>query len=85
MLTRTTGRLGGFKNRGRHAGTSNGPDIHRNSGAAWFLPSDNEWYKVAFHKNDAATNNCYAYPRAAMRVLPMAPLSADLTTNIGRS
>lgn len=29
---------------------SNGPTITRNSGATWFLPSENEWYKAAYHQ-----------------------------------
>jgi formylglycine-generating enzyme required for sulfatase activity len=27
----------------------NGPSITRNAGAHWFLPSDHEWYKAAYH------------------------------------
>jgi formylglycine-generating enzyme required for sulfatase activity len=29
---------------------SNAGSISRNSGAIWFLPSENEWYKAAFHQ-----------------------------------
>jgi len=34
----------------------------RTSDAKWFLPSINEWYKAAFHKNDGVTGNYWDYP-----------------------
>jgi formylglycine-generating enzyme required for sulfatase activity len=36
--------------------------VSRNPGAVWFLPSENEWYKAAYHKNDGATGNYWDYP-----------------------
>ena len=36
--------------------------IARNAGAQWWLPSENEWYKAAYHKNDGATGNYWDYP-----------------------
>ncbi|MBI2825524.1 MAG: SUMF1/EgtB/PvdO family nonheme iron enzyme [Planctomycetia bacterium] len=36
--------------------------VTRNSGAVWFIPSENEWYKAAYHKNDGATGNYWDYP-----------------------
>jgi sulfatase modifying factor 1 len=41
---------------------SNGNSITRNPGAKWWLPSENEWYKAAYHKNDGATGNYWDYP-----------------------
>jgi formylglycine-generating enzyme required for sulfatase activity len=41
---------------------SYGLDITRNVGATWFLPSENEWYKAAYHTNDGVTGNYYDYP-----------------------
>lgn len=35
----------------------NGESIVRNEGARWWLPSENEWYKAAYHKNDGVTGN----------------------------
>jgi formylglycine-generating enzyme required for sulfatase activity len=32
---------------------SNGLSITRNAGATWFLPSENEWYKAAYHQPGA--------------------------------
>jgi sulfatase modifying factor 1 len=41
---------------------SNVNTIARNEGARWFLPTENEWYKAAYHKNDGATGNYWNYP-----------------------
>ena len=29
---------------------------------AWFIPTEDEWYKAAYHKNDGATGNYFDYP-----------------------
>ena len=31
-------------------------------GTAWFIPTEDEWYKAAYHKNDGATGNYWDYP-----------------------
>jgi formylglycine-generating enzyme len=36
--------------------------VTRNAGARWFLPTANEWYKAAYHKNDGVTNHYWSYP-----------------------
>jgi MYXO-CTERM domain-containing protein len=36
--------------------------VSRNSGATWFIPSEDEWYKAAYHKNDGVTGNYWHYP-----------------------
>jgi hypothetical protein len=41
---------------------SNANSITRNGGARWFLPSEDEWYKAAYHKNDGVTGNYWDYP-----------------------
>jgi formylglycine-generating enzyme required for sulfatase activity len=41
---------------------TDGSSIERNSGATWFLPSEDEWYKAAYHKNDGVTGNYWLYP-----------------------
>ena len=41
---------------------SNGSIIVRNPGARWFLPSEDEWYKAAYHKNDGVTGNYWSWP-----------------------
>jgi len=40
----------------------NGNSLTRNVGAKWWLPSENEWYKAAYHKNDGITANYWDYP-----------------------
>lgn len=44
---------------------NDGRDIARNVGATWFLPSENEWYKAAYHKNDGVTGNYFDYPTSS--------------------
>lgn len=29
---------------------------------AWFIPTEDEWYKAAYHRNDGATGNYFNYP-----------------------
>ena len=36
--------------------------IVRKPGATWVIPSEDEWYKAAYHYNDGATGNYYDYP-----------------------
>jgi formylglycine-generating enzyme len=36
--------------------------VTRNNSARWWLPSENEWYKAAYHKNDGITANYWYYP-----------------------
>jgi hypothetical protein len=42
---------------------------NRNSPAGsetfYYMPSEDEWYKAAFHKNDGATGNYYLYPTSS--------------------
>ena len=39
--------------------------ITKNSGAQWWLPSKDEWYKAAYHKNDGVTGNYFLYPTSS--------------------
>jgi len=36
--------------------------VVREPDATWVLPSEDEWYKAAYHYNDGATSNYYDYP-----------------------
>jgi formylglycine-generating enzyme required for sulfatase activity len=36
----------------------------RNADAKWVLPTEDEWYKAAYHKNDGVTANYWDYPTA---------------------
>lgn len=43
---------------------SNRNAISRNPGARWFLPSEDEWYKAAYHKNDGPSGDYWDFPTA---------------------
>jgi formylglycine-generating enzyme len=60
---------GAYKISERSEYPSNGFSIVRNVDARWWLPSDNEWYKAAYHKNDGATGNYWDYATAT-NVIP---------------
>ena len=36
--------------------------ITREPDATWVIPSEDEWYKAAYHRNDGATGNYWNYP-----------------------
>jgi formylglycine-generating enzyme len=36
--------------------------VTRNAGARWFIPTENEWYKAAYHKNDGPSANYWQSP-----------------------
>ncbi len=38
-----------------------GADPFRNAATHYFLPSENEWYKAAYHKNDGVTADYWSY------------------------
>ena len=44
---------------------TNGLSVTRNPDARWFLPSEDEWYKAAYHKNDGVTGNYFDYPTSS--------------------
>lgn len=39
--------------------------VTRESGSTWFIPTENEWYKAAYHKNDGVTANYFDYPTSS--------------------
>jgi formylglycine-generating enzyme required for sulfatase activity len=39
--------------------------VGRELDATWLIPSEDEWYKAAFHKNDGVTGNYFTYPTAS--------------------
>jgi formylglycine-generating enzyme required for sulfatase activity len=36
--------------------------VQREPDATWVIPTENEWYKAAYHKNDGVTGNYWNYP-----------------------
>ena len=39
--------------------------VNREPDATWVIPSENEWYKAAYHYNDGVTGNYWDYPTAS--------------------
>ena len=39
--------------------------VVREPDATWVIPSEDEWYKAAYHKNDGVTGNYYDYPTSS--------------------
>ena len=37
-------------------------NMTRNPGSSWAIPTEHEWYKAAYHKNDGVTGNYWDYP-----------------------
>jgi len=44
-----------------------GENLYRHKDAFYFLPSENEWYKAAYHKNDGVTANYWDYATSSNR------------------
>jgi formylglycine-generating enzyme required for sulfatase activity len=40
-------------------------DVVREPDATWVIPSEDEWYKAAYHKNDGVTGNYWDYPTSS--------------------
>jgi formylglycine-generating enzyme required for sulfatase activity len=49
-------------------GVRSGTNPFRNKGAIYLLPSEDEWYKAAYHKNDGVTANYWDYATAGNSV-----------------
>ncbi len=47
--------------------TTNAPllGVTRKANATWVIPSEDEWYKAAYHKNDGVTGNYFDYPTSS--------------------
>lgn len=55
--------------------------VMRKANATWVLPSEDEWYKAAFHKNNGATGNYWDYPTATNSVPSNALINPDPGNN----
>jgi formylglycine-generating enzyme required for sulfatase activity len=42
-----------------------GENLFRHKDAYYFMPSENEWYKAGYHKNDGVTANYWDFPTAS--------------------
>jgi formylglycine-generating enzyme len=50
---------------GAYINVGNQTTFARQPGARFFIPTENEWYKAAYHKNDGASGNYWDYPTAS--------------------
>ncbi len=50
-----------------------GENLYRHKDAVYFLPSENEWYKAAYHKNDGVTANYWDYATASNTIPTAVP------------
>ena len=39
--------------------------VTRKDGAQYWIPTENEWYKAAYHKNNGVTGNYWDYPTSS--------------------
>ncbi len=42
--------------------------VTRKANATWVIPSEDEWYKAAYHKNDGVTGNYWDFPMGSSAV-----------------
>jgi formylglycine-generating enzyme len=52
----------------------------RSADARYWIPTENEWYKAAYHKNDGVTDNYWDYPTGS-NSKPSNKLSPDISNN----
>lgn len=55
--------------------------VVRKNGAVFVIPSENEWYKAAYHKNDGITDHYWSYPTRSDTTPSNALLSSDPGNN----
>ena len=79
-LNRTATESGAYALLGRNVPTLFGRTLNREPDARWFIPSEDEWFKAAYHKNDGVTGNYYDYPTATDEIPSVA--TADEFGNI---
>ena len=48
-------------------------------GKVWVIPTEDEWYKAAYHKNDGVTGNYFDYPTSSNTAPGYVNLSGNLT------
>lgn len=58
-----------------------GENVVRKPGAKIWLPTEDEWYKAAYHKNDGITDNYWEYPTATDSVPSNALINPDPGNN----
>lgn len=54
--------------------------VTRKSNATWVIPTEDEWYKAAYHKNDGVTGNYWEYPTSS-DIVPSNLIYPDIGNN----
>ena len=54
--------------------------VNREADWTWAIPTEDEWYKAAYHKNDGASGNYFDYPTSSDSVPGYVNNSGDLST-----
>ncbi len=65
---------------GAYVNIGNQATFARQPGAQYWIPTENEWYKAAYHKNDGVTGNYWLYPTGSDSV-PSNQLTPDVGNN----
>jgi formylglycine-generating enzyme required for sulfatase activity len=56
-------------------------NVVREPDATWVIPTENEWYKAAYHKNDGVTANYWNYPTGTDNVVSHLLIDPDPGNN----
>jgi len=59
------GQGNGDTKTGSYINVGNQSTFARLPGATWVIPTEDEWYKAAYHKNDGVTGNYFDYPTSS--------------------
>ena len=59
------GQGSGDTETGAYHDIGNQSEFGRNAGAEWFIPTEDEWYKAAYHQNNGDTGDYYLYPTSS--------------------
>ena len=59
------GKGDGDTETGAYANIGNAYTFARQPGAVFFIPTEQEWCKAAYHKNDGVTDNYFGYPTSS--------------------
>ncbi|NLE37894.1 MAG: formylglycine-generating enzyme family protein [Pirellulaceae bacterium] len=75
------GRGDGDTESGAYINIGDQDTFARQPDAQWWIPSQDEWYKAAYHKNNGATGNYWDYPTGANAVPSNKLLASDPGNN----
>lgn len=65
-----------------NAWQAGGENLYRHKDAYYFLPSEDEWYKAAYHKNDGVTANYWDYATGSNSIPDGIDFNGDTTFDV---